>query len=220
MGHDTGITEEKRVKRYSRHLGVASVTGIVLAVLIYHLQDYITPVIDSYDICKIDGILGVTSWLFPRINIHCNEILYAEAGNHTSADIVVIIDLFSGGFFIYLLSINVAILKHTTTDGYLKIVKKRWHKFSSKNHSTMMIIIPFWLVLLFFISGGLYFGYPLIPEDDASYLTRSVSILHSPTGFGAATQVFIAIVVSSAPEYVYIFWILVKEDMAKDRGTS
>ena len=98
MGHDTGVTEEKRVKRHSRHLGVASVTGIVLVVLIYHLQDYITPVIDSYDICKIDGILGVTSWLFPRINTHCNEILYAEAGNHTSADIVVIIDLFSGGF--------------------------------------------------------------------------------------------------------------------------
>lgn len=67
MGHDTGITGEKRVKRYSRHLGVATITGIILAVLIYHLQDYITPVIDSYDICKSNGILGVSSWLFQEL---------------------------------------------------------------------------------------------------------------------------------------------------------
>lgn len=119
-----------------------------------------------------------------------------------------------------MISINIAILMYTTTDEYLEIVKKRWHKVSSKNHATMIIILPFWLILLFFISEGWYFGHPLIPEEGAYYLTRSMSILHSPTGFGAAMQILIATVVSSAPEYVYIFWALVKEDMAKDRGTS
>ncbi|MCY4503620.1 MAG: hypothetical protein OXE57_18945 [Alphaproteobacteria bacterium] len=220
MDHDTDITEEKRAKRYSRHLGVATITGVVLSILIYHLQNYITPVINSHDICENDEVLGVSSWLFPRIVAHCNEILYTGIGNHKSADIAVIIDFFLGIFLVYMLSMNVAMLMHTTTYGYLKRLKRRWYRISSKNHATLMIISPFWLVLLFFICEGLYLGYPLLPEEDSHYMTRSMSILYSPIGFGAATQILVAAVVSSTPEYVYMFWILVKEDMAKSRGTS
>lgn len=220
MGHDTDITVGKKDKRYSRHLGTATITGIILAAVTYHLQDYITPVIDSYDICQSDRILEVSSWLFPRINAHCNELIYTSAGNHESAGVAIIIDLYSGLFFLYMLSFNFSILVHTTTDEYSEIMKRRWYKTSSKSHSTLMIIFPFALVLLFFISEDFYFGHPLIPEEDANYLSRSISILHSSTGFGAVTQIFQASAVSVIPECVYGFWALVKEDMAKDRGAS
>lgn len=220
MGHDTNITVGEKDKRYSRHLSAAMITGMVLAVFMYHLRDYITPVINSYDICQSDRILEVSSWLFQRINAHCREIIYTSVGNHTGADIAVIIDLHSGLIFIYMLSLNIAIIMHTTTDEYLEILKIRWRKISSKSHSTLMIILPFCLVFFFFVSEDFYFGHPLIPEEGANYLTRSNSILHSSTGFGAVTQIFQAFAVSIVPQGVYAFWVLVKEDMAKDRGAS
>ena len=213
-------TVEWWIKRHSRHLNIAIITGITLAVLIYNLQDYITPIVESHDICKNDNIIEISSWLLPRINAHCNEILYMSAGNHESADIAIIIDLYSGVIAVYLTLVNIAYLMYARPDIYLEITKARWYKITSKNHATLLVVLPFSLVVLFFIIRGFYFGHPLIPEEGAGYLTRSMSILHSHIGFGAATQIFLATAVSVFPGAAYAFYVVVKEDMAKDRGTN
>ena len=217
MTHETSVTEEEKDKRHFRRLNITTITGIILAVLIYNLQDYITPIIESHDICKSDEITEISLWIFPRVNTHCNEILYTSTGSHPHAGIAVIIDLYTGGFVIYLLSISVAFITRTKPDEYLELVKTRWYKSMSKNHATLMILLPFSLIILFFVAEGLYFGYPLVPDENTGYLTRSMSILHSEIGFGAATQIFPAVAVSIIPETTYMFYVLVKEDMTRTK---
>ena len=188
--------------------------------MMYNLQDYITPIVNSHEICIDDNILEISSWALPRINAHCQQIIYSEVGGHSSADIAIIIDLFSGAVFLYMLTVNFIHLMYMKGEDYLTIVKNRWYKITSKNHFYIAMIIPFLLVFLVFMFQDLYFGSPLISLPDAGRLTRVSAMLYSPIGFGAACQVFPAIILSYTAEYLYIFWVIVKEDMTRDRGTS
>ena len=216
MADETCVTDGGIAKRHFRHTTVVTITGAIVAILIYNLQDHITPIVESHDICNNDSIIGIFSWLFPRINAHCYEIFYTDTGSHESADVAIIIDLYVGGFFVYILSTNIIYLMRIKENRYLSDVKTRWYDVTSKSHFTLMVILPFSLIIFLLIFEGFYSGDLLIPEEDVYYLTRSLSILHSHIGFGAMTQVFQAVAASFLPEAVYMLYVLVREDMTND----
>ena len=213
MFHKTCTTEERKAKHHSRHVTVSSMVGMALAILMYNCQDYISPIVRSNEICGSDSILGITSWLFPRVNAHCHEILYTSVGNHERADIAIVIDLYVGGFFIYMLSINVVYLMHAKGDLHLNAFEARLHKVT-KNQSIPWIVILLGLVVLAFVFESFYFGYPLIPEEGSGYLNRSTSMFYSEIGFGAITQILIATAAAWGPEMVYLMWLLARKQMA------
>ena len=217
MFRETEIVEGTKAKRHSRHLTITSIIGIALAIFIYNLQDYVTPFVQSNDICKSDNILEISLWILPRVNAHCNELLHTVAGNHKSANIAIVIDLYVGGVFVYMISINIAHLMSVSADEYLNTIKGRWHKISKKSHSTLLIISPFLLIFMFFSFEAFYYGHPLMPEEGDRYVTRSFSILHSHIGLGAATQICAAFTASCSPHIVYMLWLLIKEDMKRGR---
>ena len=138
------------LKRINRIHSYGMCVAAFLVASVYILRDYITPLVDSYDICTTSRMYDVFNWIFPKIVFHCDFITAYSRQYYPEFYVVILIDILVaivGILFVVYFCIN---LKAVTVDD-LKIVRQVQ---KNKNWRLWFGAISYFLVfaILFFFT--------------------------------------------------------------------
>lgn len=195
------------MKRYTLVTGYATTwpfgTAIVVAILIFGLQDYITPVAGSQDLCNSDRVLGISDWVIPKVLAHCEQIARTDPVEYPSMDIAIVLDLWNVVCFgLYLIYTIYRLTKVMEADLYSGL-KRKWKGKPPPAGDT--IARYFGGPLLFLYAAHYTFiSSPLTHADAITGFDSSLSVV-----FGAAYQAMFAI---AAPFFLFITIVFLRMD--------
>lgn len=101
-------------------------TAALVAALIFGLQDHITPLVGSYDLCRFEPVLSVSNWVIPKILAHCTQILDTSPAENPSMDIAVLLDMWNVCCFILYLIYSAYKLAILTEEDLLDGYRRHW----------------------------------------------------------------------------------------------
>lgn len=167
-------------------------TAALVAVLIFGLQDHITPLVGSYDLCRSEPVLSVSNWVIPKILDHCARILDTSPAENPSMDIVILLDMWNVCCFILYLIYSAYKLVKLTEEDLLDGYRRHWRgkRPSPLDRFSLHVIGPIfsvWATIYTFVWS------PLTYADAITYFDSSLSNI-----VGAGYQAMVALFGSSA----------------------
>ena len=182
-----------------------------IAAIVYVFRDYVTPIIDSYTLCREDTFIGSIGWIAPKIVSHCEIVLEAGLYRHTrelfqnlmntqyvaigaypahpAMNIVIVIDL-------YILVVWALFFVHAIAN--IHRIEKRdylWlYKRMDRNSTWFLVVTTVWGCVMFLgcLHGALVWLPVLHTEPVYSRYEALFDMLGSPAGVGPFFQTVFA----------------------------
>jgi len=182
------LIQKKKLKRLVFWFCILPlIFAAIAAASLYIFQDYITPYIDSYLVCKNGTDFNYLFWMIPKIESHCHMIIFSELRNHPSADIVIVIDIFVALFFLLYLAINL-VYSLIEIINYRAVVEYRL-KMRKLGTEKLLLLAFGGVFFVYFSIEFTFFSSELVADTGKFGISRLTAMFSSSLGVGPAFQI-------------------------------